>query len=73
MGNSAAAFVLRNQEGFPIVAGALCLGAATIIVVEATALQERLLLAKRKDTWRLMVKEDSLLVIQLACGEWKPH
>lgn len=45
---------------------------ATITIVEATALREGLMLARRKVIQKLMVEGDSKLVIQMARGEWTP-
>ncbi|RXI04567.1 hypothetical protein DVH24_038841 [Malus domestica] len=63
---SAAAFVLRNEEGQPVGAGALNLDGGTILVAKVVALKERLLFAKLKCVKKLMMEEDSKLVIK-AC------
>lgn len=57
------AFVLRNEEGQPVDASAFNLDCTTIPVVEAVALKESLLYARRKGFRNLMVEWDSMLVI----------
>ncbi|XP_068331554.1 uncharacterized protein [Pyrus communis] len=69
---SAAAFVLRNEEGQHVGTGALNLDGATILVAEAIALKEGLLLARHKGVKKLMVEGDSKLVIQVMQDVWMP-
>ena len=67
---SATTFVLRNEEGQPVGAGALNLDGATISVAEVVALKEGLLFARRKGEKKLMVEGDSKLVIPVVQDIW---
>nr|XP_008361388.2 uncharacterized protein LOC103425091 [Malus domestica] len=56
-------FVVRNWDSKPILAGALNLGFVTINVVEALALREALIWARRRNLKYVVVEGDSKLVI----------
>ncbi|XP_050133175.1 uncharacterized protein LOC126609250 [Malus sylvestris] len=67
---AAAAFVLRNSNSQVIGAGDLNLDGITISVAEAMGLREGLQCARRKGFTKVMVDEDSKLIIEVVQGHW---
>ncbi|KAB2597582.1 hypothetical protein D8674_000502 [Pyrus ussuriensis x Pyrus communis] len=61
-------FVIRNWDSKPILVGAMNLGSVTINVVEALALREALIWARRRNLKYAFVEGDSKLVINAVRG-----
>nr|XP_028961667.1 uncharacterized protein LOC114826081 [Malus domestica] len=61
-------FVIRNWDNKPILAGAMNLGSVTINVVEALALREALIWARRRNLKYVFMERDSKLVIDAVRG-----
>ncbi|XP_070681844.1 uncharacterized protein [Malus domestica] len=68
--NSAAAagFIIRNEHGEPVIAGARSLGETSINVAECLALRDALWIARSKGFWKVLVEGDSKLVIDAVQG-----
>ncbi|XP_050156329.1 uncharacterized protein LOC126630282 [Malus sylvestris] len=65
-------FVIRNEKGEPIVAGARFIGQNTISTTECLALRDGLWMAKAKGLAHIMVEGDSKLVIESICRAYCP-
>lgn len=64
---AAASFIIRNETGDPIVAGARSLGESSICVAECLALRDAFWLARRSFK-KVCVEGDSKLVIDAITG-----
>ena len=65
---AAAGFIIRNEDGDPIVAGARCLGEHSISVVESLALRDALWMTRSRGFEKICVQGDSELVIDSILG-----
>ncbi|XP_048425065.1 uncharacterized protein LOC125470269 [Pyrus x bretschneideri] len=62
---AATGFILRNDWGEPVMAGARSLGEVTINVVECIALRDALWMVKSRGLKKIMVEGDSKLVVDV--------
>ncbi|RXH69097.1 hypothetical protein DVH24_031430 [Malus domestica] len=64
-------FIIRNEDGNPIVVGARCLGEHSISVVETLALRDALWMTRSRGFEKFCVQGDSKLVIDSILGSCK--